>query len=59
MSPETIVPNTTMTFTVTSRPPRTASVKTIERLMGMQPDIQRGRSRLATQRYHHHQATRR
>ena len=50
MSPETIVPNTTMTFTVTSRPPRTASVKTIERLMGMQPDIQRGRSRLAMQR---------
>lgn len=50
MAPDTIVPNSTMTFTVTGRPTRTATAKTIERLMGMQTHIQRGRSKLATQR---------
>ncbi|MCH2141583.1 MAG: hypothetical protein MK077_01100 [Phycisphaerales bacterium] len=37
-----ITPNTTMTFTVTAVPPTAAKVKTIERLMGMQKDVQRG-----------------
>ena len=50
MSPDTIVPNSTMTFTVTGRPQRQAKIKTIERLMGMQTHVQRGRSKLATQR---------
>ncbi len=50
MSPDTIVPNSTMSFTITGRPQRPATVKTIERLMGMQTHIQTGRSRLATQR---------
>ena len=50
MSPDTIVPNSTMTFTVTSRPQRSATIKTIERLMGMQTHLQRGRAKLATQR---------
>ena len=50
MSPDTIVPNSTMSFTITGRPQRAAKVKTIERLMGMQTHIQNGRSKLATQR---------
>ena len=50
MSPDTIVPNSTMSFTITGRPQRSATVKTIERLMGMQTHIQTGRSKLATQR---------
>ena len=50
MSPDTIVPNSTMTFTVTTRPQRTATIKTIERLMGMQTHLQRGRTKLANQR---------
>lgn len=50
MSPDTIVPNSTMSFTITDRPQRPAAVKTIERLMGMQTHIQSGRSKLATRR---------
>jgi len=50
MSPDTIVPNSTMSFTITGRPQRPAAVKTIERLMGMQTHIQSGRSKLATRR---------
>ncbi|MAT81788.1 MAG: hypothetical protein CMJ29_09100 [Phycisphaerae bacterium] len=50
MSPDTIVPNSTMTFTVTASPTRSATIKTIERLMGMQTHIQSGRSKLATRR---------
>ncbi|MDG2094658.1 MAG: hypothetical protein P8J89_05245 [Phycisphaerales bacterium] len=50
MSPDTIVSNSTMSFTITGRPQRAAKVKTIERLMGMQSHIQNGRSKLATQR---------
>ncbi|MCH2139152.1 MAG: hypothetical protein MK074_08905 [Phycisphaerales bacterium] len=45
-----ITPNTDMTFVVASMPPRTASVKTIERLMGMQTTAQRGRHKVARQR---------
>ena len=50
MESDTIIPNSTMTFTITARPQRMAKIKTIERLMGMQTHVQRGRSRLATQR---------
>jgi len=37
-----ITPNQTLTFTVTSVPKTASKVKTIERLMWMQPDTQRG-----------------
>ncbi|MHC4141251.1 MAG: hypothetical protein ACYSUF_04980 [Planctomycetota bacterium] len=39
---DVIAPLKTVTFTVTRVPPRSAQRKTIERLMKMQPDIQRG-----------------
>ena len=52
-----IVPNQDMTFTV-SRAPRTTAVrKTIERLMGMQTSIQRGRKQLHTKRRLHDNVT--
>ena len=47
---EQIIPNQSMTFTVRTAPRTTAGRKTIERLMGMQTEIQRGRSHLATRR---------
>ena len=50
MSPDTIVPNSTMSFKIAGQPQRSATVKTIERLMGMQTHIQTGRSKLATRR---------
>lgn len=45
-----ITPNQTMTFTVQKTPHTTAGRKTIERLMGMQTSVQRGRSKLASLR---------
>ena len=45
-----IVPNQQMTFTVTRAPRTAAAKKTLERLMGMQTSIQRGRKKLHTQR---------
>jgi hypothetical protein len=38
---ETIAPKKTVTFTVTRRPQREAERKTIQRLMQMQPDVQK------------------
>lgn len=46
----TVAPNTSMTFTVKSRPNRTADRKTIQRLMRMQPEIQKGLKKLARRR---------
>lgn len=40
----------TQTFTISSVPKRPAQQKTIQRLMRMQPDIQRGLKKLARQR---------
>ncbi|MDP7029031.1 MAG: hypothetical protein QF733_02280 [Phycisphaerales bacterium] len=37
-----IAPNQTLTFTVKAVPPTASKVKTIERLMWMQPTIQKG-----------------
>jgi len=45
-----ISPNQTVTFTITSMPRREASVKTLGRLMRMQPEIQRKLGRLAKHR---------
>lgn len=45
-----ITPNSTMTFTVTAVPPTVAKVKTIERLMWMQPEIQKGMRMLQRRR---------
>ena len=45
-----VSPLTTVEFTVTKTPPRTADQKTIRRLMRMQPHVQRGLSRLARKR---------
>ncbi len=45
-----VVPTKTVTFTVTSVPKRTAQVKTIQRLMRMQPQIQGGLRNLAKRR---------
>jgi hypothetical protein len=39
---DVIAPQKTVTFTVTSVPQRSAQRKTIERLMKMQPELQRG-----------------
>ena len=45
-----ITPNSTMTFTVTAVPPTAAKVKTIERLMWMQPEMQKGMRMLQRRR---------
>jgi len=45
-----IAPNTDMTFAVRAVPTRTAQVKTIERLMGLQTSAQRSRQKVARQR---------
>jgi len=45
-----IAPLKTVTFTITKAPSREAQRKTIQRLMRMQKDIQRGLDRLARQR---------
>ncbi len=48
--PITIAPNDTVTFTVASVPSRSAQRKTIERLMRMQPGIQRSLLKRARKR---------
>ena len=48
-----IAPKKNVTFTVTAVPKRTAELKTIQRLMRMQPDIQRGLKKLARRRQLH------
>ncbi|MHC4218982.1 MAG: hypothetical protein ACYSU7_11065 [Planctomycetota bacterium] len=50
---DVIAPQKTVTFTVTTVPQRTAQRKTIERLMKMQPDIQRGLKLRARRRRQH------
>jgi hypothetical protein len=47
---DVIAPLKTVTFTITTAPKREAERKTIRRLMRMQPHIQRGLDKLATQR---------
>jgi len=47
---DVISPNQRVTFTVKTTPQREAERKTIQRLMRMQPEIQRGLQRLARQR---------
>lgn len=48
-----IAPLNTITFTVTKVPQRTAHLKTISRLMNMQPEAQRSLRSLATRRRIH------
>jgi hypothetical protein len=50
MATATIAPQKKVTFTITKRPHRTADRKTIQRLMRMQPEIQRGLRDLARRR---------
>lgn len=50
MSTDVIAPQKTVTFTIKAAPQREAERKTIRRLMRMQPHIQRGLDKLATQR---------
>ena len=45
-----ITPNSTLTFTVKAVPPTTAKVKTIQRLMWMQPDVTKGMRMLQRRR---------
>jgi len=45
-----ITPNSTMTFTVTAVPPTASKVKTIQRLMWMQPDMAKGMRMLQRRR---------
>jgi len=47
---DVIAPNKEITFTVTKKPQREAQRKTIQRLMRMQPEIQKGLSHLARRR---------
>ena len=47
---KTLVPTKTVTFTITSVPQRNAQIKTIQRLMRMQPHIQGGLKHLANRR---------
>ena len=47
---DAIAPKKTVTFTITSVPRREASIKTLQRLMRMQPRIQRGLKKLAKRR---------
>lgn len=48
-----IAPSKSVTFTITRVPVKVAQRKTIQRLMRMQPDIQRGLSKLARRRKLH------
>ena len=50
---DVIAPQNTVTFTVTRVPQRIAQRKTIERLMKMQPDVQRGLEMRARKRRQH------
>ena len=45
-----LAPSTTMTFTITTLPKNEAGVKTIRRLMRMQPEVQKALSTLARRR---------
>jgi hypothetical protein len=47
---DAIAPKKTVTFTITGVPTREASIKTLQRLMRMQPRIQRGLKKLAKRR---------
>jgi len=51
--PDIIAPLNTVTFTVTTVPRRTAQLKTISRLMNMQPEAQRSLRHLAKRRRIH------
>lgn len=53
-----ITPRNTVTFTVTKAPQRTAEKKTIQRLMRMQPEVQRGLAKLARRRRQEDNVTR-
>jgi len=50
MATATIAPQKKVTFTITKRPHRSADRKTIQRLMRMQPDIQKGLRMLSRRR---------
>jgi hypothetical protein len=50
---DVIAPQKTVTFTITKAPRRPADQKTIQRLMRMQPHIQRGLASLARRRRQH------
>jgi hypothetical protein len=45
-----IAPTQTVTFTIKKEPTRTADRKTVERLMRMQPDVQKALTRLSRRR---------
>lgn len=45
-----LTPTETVTFTVTAMPKNSSAVKTLRRLMRMQPEIQKGLSMLARRR---------
>ncbi|MCA9297368.1 MAG: hypothetical protein KC983_12645 [Phycisphaerales bacterium] len=47
---DVIAPAKTITFTIKKEPTRIADRKTVERLMRMQPDVQKGLTRLAQRR---------
>ena len=51
--PDVVAPLETVTFTVTSVPRRSAPRKTIERLMRMQPELQKGLRKRARIRSKH------
>lgn len=55
--PLSIEPRDTVTFLVTRAPRREAERKTIQRLMRMQPDVQRGLKMLAKRRRQHDNIT--
>ncbi|MEM7228135.1 MAG: hypothetical protein AAF432_04890 [Planctomycetota bacterium] len=50
---DVIAPQKTVTFTITEQPKRDADKKTIQRLMRMQPHVQKGLRKLATKRRLH------
>ena len=55
--PDLLVPQKTVTFTITKPPRRPAERKTIERLMRMQPDVRKGMKALQRQRRQHDNVT--
>jgi hypothetical protein len=58
MSAAAIAPTKKMTFTINTTPRRPADVKTIQRLMRLQRDIQNGLRRLSKRRKRHDNVTR-
>ncbi len=50
---DAIAPNNDVTFTIAKPPRREAERKTIQRLMRLQPDVQRGLNKLARKRKLH------